>query len=443
MQVKRFFAPDMRQAMKFVRDELGADAVIMGNRKVAGGIELTACLDYPTTPSAAAAPAQPSPALTSELQKTQSRIAQARAELLLRSAEEKAANRQMTDKRIEPVLPSEPVNFAQALKQRLAEPVAAPAADSQSMAQVKAELSGLRELLEVQLGSMAWNRVSQQSPLQARLCKRLLQMGLPAEMARTLLSRVAREKDPRKAWRMVLAHLAHAVKTPLKEPLQEPGLIALVGPAGMGKTTTLAKLAARYVLQYGAHSLALVSLDSYRIGAQEQLRTLGRILGVPVTAADPSQPLQHVLRQYADKRTVLIDTAGMPKSAPGLREQLTALESLRGKVRNYLVLGATSQAAVMQTAWQNYQSCGLNGLILSRVDEAATLGEALSLAITRKLPVAYVADGPRIPEDISVPTAAQLVSRAVHLQLPDEPAEETLQGMFAGLDKGEGWPQAV
>lgn len=441
MQVKRFFAPDMRQAMKLVREELGADAVIMGNRKVAGGIELTACLDYPTS---AVTPSKPSPELATELQKTQSRIAQARAELLLRSAEEKAANRQMTDKRIEPTLPQEPVNFAQALKQRLAEPASpAPASDNASMAKMQAELSGLRELLEVQLSSMAWSRMSQQSPLQARLCKRLLQMGLPADLTRSLLNRVKHINDARQAWRMVLAHLAHAVKTPINEPLHEPGLIALVGPAGMGKTTTLAKLAARYVLKYGARNLALVSLDSYRIGAQEQLRTLGRILGVPVTAADPSQPLQQVLKQYTDKRTVLIDTAGMPKSAPGLREQLTALESLRGKVRNYLVLGATSQAAVMQAAYQNYQGCDLSGLILSRVDEAATLGESLALAITRKLPVAYLADGPRIPEDLSVPTAAQLVSRAVHLQLPAEPAEELLQGVFTGLDKGAGWPQAV
>ena len=157
-------------------------------------------------------------------------------------------------------------------------------------------------------------------------------MGLSAELSKALLERVNTVTEPRQAWRMVLAHLAHAIKTPKQEPMEEGGVIALVGPAGMGKTTTLAKLAARYVLKYGAQHIALVSLDSYRIGAQEQLKTLGRILNVPVTLVDPGQSLTQALAPLARKRVVLIDTAGLPANGEDPRLTMPKFDDLTGEV---------------------------------------------------------------------------------------------------------------
>ncbi|MGV8726532.1 flagellar biosynthesis protein FlhF, partial [Pseudomonas aeruginosa] len=125
-----------------------------------------------------------------------------------------------------------------------------------------------------------------------------------AERSKPLLERVAAVGDPRQAWRMLLAHLSRAVQTSEQDPLDAGGVLALVGPAGAGKTTTLAKMAARYVLKYGAQSLALVSMDSYRIGAQEQIKTLGRILNVPVTLVGPGQSLIQALAPLARKRMV-------------------------------------------------------------------------------------------------------------------------------------------
>jgi len=232
---------------------------------------------------------------------------------------------------------------------------------------------------------------------------------------------------------MLLAHLAHAIKTPKVEPLEEGGVIALVGPAGMGKTTTLAKLAARYVLKYGAQQVALVSMDSFRIGAQEQLKTLGRILGVSVTQIDPGQSLLQAMEPLSKKRVVLIDTAGLPGNDPALRLQLESLAAPRIRAKNYLVLAATSQSQVLKAAYHSYKRCGLAGCILTKLDEAASLGEVLGLAIGQQLPVAYVADGPRIPDDLQVPRSHQLVSRAVGLQAAEEPSEEAMAQMFAGL----------
>lgn len=425
MQVKRFFAADMRTAMKLVRDELGADASIIGNRRVAGGVELTAALDYqvPAAPSREA-----NPALEAELRKTQSRIASAQAELTTRAHSHAVKDRQLFG--ADPDLGLEPLA---ALPDAPKPATAGSAADRGALDAMRTELHGLRELIEVQLGSMAWGQLQTRRPQQANLWRRLQRMGLAAELSRVLLERVARIDEPRQAWRMVLAHLAHAIQVQKEEPLDAGGVIALVGPAGMGKTTTLAKMAARYVLKFGAHNIALVSMDSYRIGAQEQIKTLGRILDVPVTLVDPGQSLTQALAPLARKRVVLIDTAGLPANDPALRLQLEALASRGINAKNYLVLAATSQSQVLKAAYHSYKRCGLSGCILTKLDEASSMGEVLSLAIGQRLPVAYLADGPRIPDDLHLPRSHQLVSRAVGLQSAEEPSEDTMADMFAGL----------
>lgn len=425
MQVKRFFAADMRTAMKLVRDELGADASIIGNRRVAGGVELTAALDYQVP---AAPTRQPNPALEAELRKTQAKIATAQAELATRAQVESKKDRQLFVDSLNasldmdiPVTPK-PVSTS-----------VAAGVDQQALDAMRFELHGLRELIEVQLGSIAWGQMQNRRPQQANLWRRLQRMGLPAEIAKPLLERVASITEPRQAWRMLLAHLAHAIKTPAQEPMDEGGVIALVGPAGMGKTTTLAKLAARYVLKFGAQHIALVSMDSYRIGAQEQLKTLGRILNVSVTHVDPGQSLTQALAPLARKRVVLIDTAGLPANDPALRMQLETLASRGVNAKNYLVMASTSQGQVLKAAYHSYKRCGLAGCIVTKADEAASLGEVLGLAITQRLPVAYLTDGPAIPDDLHVPRSHQLVSRAVGLQAAEDPSEDTMAQMFAGL----------
>jgi flagellar biosynthesis protein FlhF len=426
MQVKRFFAADMRQAMKLVRDELGADASIIGNRRVAGGVELTAALDYEVP---AAPQRQANPMLEAELRKTQAQIASAQAELEVR-ADGSSRNRQL-------LLEDEPeLTLAELDMPALVAPAprsAAAGVDQQALDAMRSELHGLREMLEGQLGSMAWGQVQSRQPQQASLWRRLQRMGFSAELSQSLLERVGRIDDSRQAWRMLLAHLAQSIKTSEQDPLLEGGVIALVGPAGSGKTTTLAKMAARYVLEHGAQHVALVTLDCFRIGAQEQLKTLGRILNVSVTAVDPDQSLIKALAPLAQKRVILIDTAGLPANDPALRMQLESLASRGVNARNYLVLAATSQAQVLKAAYHGYKRCGLAGCIITKADEAVTLGESLGLAISQHLPVAYLTDGPRIPDDFHRPRSHQLVSRAASLQTAEEPSEDAMADMFAGL----------
>ena len=233
MQVKRFFAADMRQAMKLVRDELGADATIIANRRVAGGVELTAALDYQAPPVPAR---QANPALEAELRKTQAKIASAHAELSTRSQLDAGKDRQLFGA----AAATPQADSLDAVLKRQQQKPAAAAVDQSALDSMRSELHGLRELIEMQMGSMAWGQMQARRPQQATLWRRLQRMGLPAELSRTLLERVVSIADQRQAWRMVLAYLARSIQTPEQEPMEEGGVIALVGPAGMGKTTTLA-----------------------------------------------------------------------------------------------------------------------------------------------------------------------------------------------------------
>lgn len=452
MKVKRFFAADMRQAMKLVRDELGADASIIANRRVAGGVELTAALDY-----VAPRITPPTPGLDQELKKTQERIVAARAELevgQMVSRNQPTVNRQLFGDSMRaaaeqgsPVardlldrLVQEPSEELPVQRKASAAAPAAPAlepADNVGLSAMRAELAGLREMLESQLGGMAWGQLNQRQPKQAGLWRRLTQIGLPAEICQDLLRQVADVTDVRQAWRLLLAHLSHRIPTLREEVLDQGGIIALVGPTGAGKTTTLGKLAARYVLKHGSQHVALVTMDTYRIGAHEQLRTLGRILDVPVRVVDEQNSLQEVLADFSGKRLVLVDTAGLQANDPYLRGQLSALAQQGQQVRNLLVLAATSQYRVMKAAYHNYKSCGLSGCVLTKVDEAATLGESLGLAMEQGLPVAYLADGQRIPDDINRAVGHQLVSRAVSMAGNEAPADQAMADVFAGMMHGQ------
>lgn len=422
MQVKRFFAADMRQAMNRVKEELGADATILSTRRLAGGIELTAALDYDVQ----ALPSRNSSALEAELRKTRQHIASAKADFEQRAqAAAGGRDRQLFDDVMDKV---------EAVRQQpKAEPVVAArtAQDQQELAQMRAELMGLRELIELQMGSMGWQGLNRQQPGHAALWRKLQKMGLPADLIGSLMKQVPQGMEARQAWRLLLAGLARSLKTPEREPVMQGGVIALVGPAGMGKTTTLAKLAARYVLEYGPESIAIVSMDSYRIGAQEQLKTLGRILGVPVGHVEAGQTLEQALQPLSRKRVVLVDTAGLPASDPLLTMQLDNLANRKLNVRSYLVLAATSQAQVLKAAWHAYRRCGLAGCIITKLDEAVSMGEVLGMAIGQGLDVAYTTDGPKIPDDIQVSRSHQLISRAVSMQNPEEPSEEIMASMYS------------
>ena len=393
MRIKRYFAQEIRQAIAQVREELGPDAVILSTRRTEGGVELVAATDYDegllerelAAPAGRpAAPSAPAPAAAGE------RPGPAAAD-----AGEGAKERRVV--------------WAQ----------------DPAIVQMREEIQALRGLIEEGLSRLAWGELGRRAPRRVELLRRLGALGLAPEVAAAVAEQVGEQDDGERAWRQALAALARMLPVAADDLLDEGGIVALVGPTGVGKTTTVAKLAARFALRHGQRSVALVSTDGYRVGAHDQLLTYGRLLGVPVQPAASREELGRVLQGLLDRRLVLIDTAGMGPRDLRLSEALGALAGVP-MVRRYLVLSAAAHPAALEEAVRAFAPAGLDGCVLTKLDEAGTLGEALSVTIRHRLPVAWLTDGQRVPEDLQPARAHVLVSKAVAAARGAEADEDAL-----------------
>ncbi|KPK39046.1 MAG: hypothetical protein AMJ69_06820 [Gammaproteobacteria bacterium SG8_47] len=373
MQIKRFFAPDMRQAIRLVREEIGPDAVILSNERVAGGVEIVAATDYDeaqlAAPESAAQEQTPPPAVAAQ----------------------------------PPSTPTPGANLKNIWSQ---EP---------TLVEMRDELRTLRGLLVDQLSGLAWGELARHRPVYARLLRRLLALGLAPELAGQLASTAQEQRDYDHSWRLALGGLAHRLPVAGDDLMQRGGVVALVGPTGVGKTTTAAKLAARFVLRNGANRVAFVTTDCYRVGAQDQLRSYARILGVPMHVAQDSAGLHDTLANLYDKDLVIVDTAGMSQRDMRLTEQLGMLDREHDTVHTYLVLATNMQRSVVYETVKSFTAVPLAGCMLTKIDEAVSLGAALSALIEYQLPVAYVSDGQRVPEDLHIARQHSLVARSVSI----------------------------
>lgn len=369
MKMKRFLAPDMGEAIRLIRETLGEDAVIITNKKVKGGVEIIASSEpMPTSETANSDLATPVAAAP--------RPAAARA-------------------------PQTAPAQAQWLQD--------PCLDS-----MQAEIHQLRGLLEEQLAGLAWANQTRQNPTETMLFQRLLQLGFDTSVAKQMAKLgSAGERAGDQAWRHTLNILAQKLTVTENDILQNGGVVALVGPTGVGKTTTIAKLAARYALQNSADSVALITTDAYRIAAHEQLKIYGKVLGIPVRIVNDEASLRSTLRLFRDKRLVLIDTAGMGQRDVRLQEQFALLSGPNFPIKHYVVLSATHQRMVSDEAARMFAKIGLKGAIITKLDECGSLGGLLSVLMKHQLSAAYITDGQRVPEDIHVARSHNLISSAI------------------------------
>jgi flagellar biosynthesis protein FlhF len=419
----------MAQAMRLVRDEVGADAVILSNSRVAGGVEVVVALEYDA--SVVRAPrSRPVAAKERHLsalsgRKREDRLAvelgRTRAELAKRraaadgggSAIKQARNRQLSnidDRAWDEVLAS--VHSGQDSEVGL--PRVESAAGNEMLRSMRLEIEDLKQMLRDQMNRSPV-AVVDDDPVLARLRSRLEKIGISASLRERLVQAIEPGVDLNRAWKVSLSRLVESLPVVGEDVVDRGGILAFVGATGVGKTTTIGKLAAQYVLKHGSSGVALVTTDSYRIAAHEQLRTFGRILDIPVRVVDEQNSLDDALRSLRDRRVVLIDTAGIGGVDQQREEQLQMLSESSCRIKKYLVLPCTAQQQVLQSSYEYFKPIGLNGAVLSKIDESTSLGEVISTVVEQRLPVAYLADGQRIPDNIEVAKAKALISRAVVL----------------------------
>jgi flagellar biosynthesis protein FlhF len=264
---------------------------------------------------------------------------------------------------------------------------------------MRAEMRSMRALLEAQLGRLLWDEQARQSPESATLLRHYLQLGIDADVAKEL-SAVALRNEPTGGWSAGLKTLVDKLPIAEFDVVADGGVYALVGPTGAGKTTTIAKLAARAALQFGPGAVGLVTTDTFRVAAREQLETFGEIMGVNVVAATDGRDLGEALTALNDRHLVLIDTAGMSQRDPRLPEQLSRLTASAVAIRPLLALPANTASAGLREIVEAFRSVRPAACILTKTDEATSLGGALSVLIRSGVPLACVANGQRVPEDL-------------------------------------------
>jgi flagellar biosynthesis protein FlhF len=414
MKIKRYTAATMRAALALVRAEQGPDAVILSSRRGEDGIEVIAAVDYDEALFVAAtrlpAPAmQNTPAAETSAAEDAAPAAPAHANQPAAVAARTPARTSAAAPERAPTIAPAPAPApaaapatARARTGAAAVSVPAPAVMRHDLGYVamQRELRDLRQLMETGLAGMSWNDKRLREPLKARILEELSAMDIAPDVAMALADLAPRRTTLENPSHIPLALLAKHL--PIVDDLSDisGGVMAVVGPTGAGKTTTIAKLAARWCMRHGSQDLALVSTDSYRIGARDQLLTYARILGVPMHAANSGKDLARLLDKLKSKKLILIDTAGMGPHDIRLSEQLAALRLGAARARVLLALPAQGECHALEEIVQAFAPLTPVACILTKVDEAASLGGVISTTLRHKLKIAYVCDGQRVPDDL-------------------------------------------
>eukprot|EP01114_Cavostelium_apophysatum_P016175 TRINITY_DN4550_c0_g3_i1.p1 TRINITY_DN4550_c0_g3~~TRINITY_DN4550_c0_g3_i1.p1 ORF type:complete len:473 (-),score=142.21 TRINITY_DN4550_c0_g3_i1:2778-4196(-) len=437
MNVKKFTAATSRDALRKVREALGPDAVILSNRPVDGVVEILALdnedvaslaspsIEEPQAPAFAAFDNDfdPEPVFTRAPAPRQAAPRAAAPQL------DPFAGQPYVERRAapaaEPEIPPTYVNRRApnpepgidmaAMTQMMSAAIAsAKESAAAEMSGMMNEIRAMRGLMETQLAELSWNATQQREPQKAAVLREMLAAGFSATLARYLIDKMPATKDAGEALRWIKTVLARNLTTIANEDdlLSRGGVFALVGPTGVGKTTTTAKLAARCVMRHGPDKLALITTDAYRIGGHEQLRIYGKILGVMVHSVKDEADLRIALKELKNKHTVLIDTIGMSQRDQMVTEQVAMLSESGADVKRLLCLNATSTNETLNEVVRAYQGSGLAGCIMTKLDEAASIGNVLDVVIRQKLNLHYISNGQRVPEDLHLADRAMLVDRA-------------------------------
>lgn len=422
------------------RAELGSEAVILKSRPLADGVELLAMADDAFAEAPVTRPAHfddrpaSQPVQREEEQMTtvsfETYVRERQMRRQLAEAAAQAAKSGQTG-RAEPVRTgkpgSDPESRSESSLASSPQPSPVPPCSEASFAEspevrsLKSELRELRGFLEERIESIGWFGSIHRRPAQSRMLRTMLQAGFSAALSRTIVDRLPVDLGDEGAMRWLREVLLRNLRVDpaARTPFDDGGVFALLGPTGVGKTTTAAKIAAQFAMKHGAQSVSLITADVYRVGAQDQLRTFGRMLGVPVHVAHDVAALAGFLELSMHRKLVLIDTAGVGQRDDRVRELLAALAAPR--IRKMVVINAAMQAEAIEEVVHAYRAAEAAGVIVSKVDEAVQLGGVLDVLIRHRLALQGIANGQRVPEDWHRPLAAALVDRALSVTASRRP----------------------
>jgi flagellar biosynthesis protein FlhF len=367
MKVQRFIGSTSGEALDQVRNALGPNAMILSNRSIEEGIEILACSENDFKDVV-----------------------------------------QRHDPEIQPI---HKTSFPKQQSPIIINTTPAPTFD---MSDFMGEIRSIRDSLQAQISELSWGKLQEQNPIKSELLRELFGYGFSASLSRYLIEKSPLELDKYQTLEWMKNCLVRNISTLPNEDefLDQGGVYALVGPTGVGKTTTTAKIAARYVMRHGSSNLALITTDGYRIGAEEQLRIYGKILGVMVHSVKDEVDLNLALNQLKSKHMVLIDTVGMSQRDQKVSEQIAMLSATDVPLKRLLCVNATTNIETLYEVVSTYTGSGLDGCVLTKIDEAVNLGNALDVIIRQKLRLYYLSTGQRVPEDISAVNPSELINQA-------------------------------
>jgi flagellar biosynthesis protein FlhF len=429
MKIRRFYSNNMRNALRQVTEEFGEDAAILSSQKTATGVEVIAALDYDQDLLPESLEQVPS-SQSQDNNAGQVHLNGERNTATINDNQNHSMQTEQSNQRLVDLLPGEVssgdsvvTNIGNSFEQNTS--VSEPSkkvhprqlqwTTDPGLAAMKEEIKLMREMMSEQLKGLKWDRFVETEPTKAMLARRLSSLGVTREIADSLIPNVNKQQDAECSWQNLLALFAKSIHVNCQNILSDGGIFAFMGPTGAGKTTTIAKIAARFVIKHGTDSVALISTDNYRISAQHQLASFARLIGVPMTSVSSTKSLDELLTQFKNKKLVLIDTAGMSAKDTAIFQQLESIKESTKPIKRFLMMPATNQTAVLRQSIELFKSFSPYSVIITKIDEAASMGEVLSLLVKYNLPVAFTTDGQRVPEDIRLARSHHLVSKAVWL----------------------------
>ncbi len=303
------------------------------------------------------------------------------------------------------------------------------------LVQMSKEIKSLRNTFDSKLSSINFAHHLQNKdaiPVRTELLKNLAGMSISKKLSVKIANRFANHTNFDFVFTQAQELLSKVLPIAEDDLLETGGIIALVGPTGVGKTTSVAKIAAQFTIKHGPNQVALITTDNYRIAAHEQLNTYGRLLNIPVRVVSSASELSHLIHSFSDKKLVLIDTAGMSQRDMKLIEQINTLKENDLMIKSYLVMSAATEYKAMNEIIDAFHIFKPHAAILTKIDEAATVGSAISSLIEHNLPISFITNGQQVPEDMRHPCARKLVAQCVaELDVEDDYSEENNEAWVA------------